>query len=470
MTQHHQRVGLAHAAQDAGALRAGEPNLPAALGRLDDGALVLRATRALADGQPAARLQHRQRLGLRAGHQQQRLAREGVEGHQRRDRVAGQGEEEGRGAGLRRRTGGAPQGAEGKGPARPHGHLPERHLAHARQQVAGVVGVAHADAAAGHHRVGAGHGRFERGLQRGGVVGHQPQVQHLDAQAVQRGAQARAVAVVDAARGQRLAGRAQLVAGREQRHPQAAHHRDFGEAEGSQQAQVGRPQHPSGAQGGLPPGQVLAAAAAVFSRAQHAGLQAHGAAVHEAQFHRHDGVQARGHDAARHDADALAARRLRHLRRACEHGAGQGAQAGGAVGPQVGSVQRVAVHGGVVVGRHVDRRDRVGGQHAAQRPGQGHRLRAGDRAQGLQDGLSCGGHGQFRAAAEGGGTEFWHGDILPRPGCRPRKRCAYGQCRAACPEFAAGAPHLSPDRPRSRPRPFSCPWTPSPRACCWPLA
>jgi insulysin len=151
--QHDQRVGLAHAAQHARALRAGEAHLPAPSGRAaDDAALELGAAGALAHRARAACLQHRQRLGGGAGQLQQGLAREGVEGHECGHRVAGQREQPALAAAAVDRR--AFSGAEGKRPTRAHGHLPEGHLAHARQHVARVVGVAHADAAAGQHHVG----------------------------------------------------------------------------------------------------------------------------------------------------------------------------------------------------------------------------------------------------------------------------------------------------------------------------
>jgi hypothetical protein len=158
---------------------------PPSAPRLDDAALELGAAGALAHRARAAGLQHRQGLGRGAGQLQQRLAREGVEGHECGHRVAGQREQP---ALPRRAVDHRAQRAEGERPAGTHRHLPERHLAHARQQLARVVGVADADAAAGQHHVGLRQRGVQRGLQRGRIVAHQAEVDDLHAQPLQRAA------------------------------------------------------------------------------------------------------------------------------------------------------------------------------------------------------------------------------------------------------------------------------------------
>ncbi len=94
----------------------------------------------------------------------------------------------------------------------------------------------------------------------------------------------------------------------------------------------------------------------------------------------HDGVGARRHLAAGEDA-----RRRARLQRLAGH-AGRDAlrhRQHRAGGRHVGRVQRVAVHRRVVLGRHVQRRQHLGRQHAAQRVEGGHRL-------GLRDGVRRG--------------------------------------------------------------------------------
>ena len=405
MAEHHQRVGLAHAAQHAGALGAGQAHLPAAVraGR-DDAALELGAARALAHGRRAARAQHRQRLRRGAAQRQQRVAHEGVEGHQRGHRIARQREQPGR-VGLL----GAAQRPEREGPPGPHRDLPERDLATAGQQVLGEVGVADADAAAGQHHVGTRDGLVQRGRQGFGVVAHQPEVDHLDVQALERAHQAVAVAVVDAAGVQRLAERAQLVAGGEQRHPQPAHHRDLGDAQRGDQAQVGRAQAPPGRYCRAAAAQVLAAQAAVVAGAQRAGRDADAAAFQPAQLLRHHGVEARRHHRAGHDAHAVAGRGRHRRHIAGMHGGGHPQHRLGAVGQRAAG-EGIAVHRRVVMGWHVDRRDHVLGQHAAERLAQRQRLAAVDRADRRGDGGTGSGDVERVAAGhQGGGAEFGHG-------------------------------------------------------------
>ena len=282
-------------------------------------------------------------------------------------------------------------------PARPHGDFPERHLAHACQHVARVVGVAHAHAATGQHHIGLCHGRLQGGLQRGGVVAHQTEVDDLDAQALQGADQAEAVAVVDAAGVQALPQVAQLVARREQRHTQAPHHLNFSDAQRCDEPHVGRPQHAARSQRRLALGQVFATTAAVLAGLDDARVDVHTRSVNAAQLLRHHGVGARRHHRAGHDAHALHAAQCAVERRAgvdrgdhIEHAA--------SARREQRAVESEAVHRRVVVCRHVDGRDDIARQHAAQRLRERHAFALRDRLDGGMDGRARLGHAELRFA------------------------------------------------------------------------
>ena len=77
-------------------------------------------------------------------------------------------------------------------------------------------------------------------------IRHDAQVAHLAAQTLQQRFEEKSVAVVDGAGahgfGRHIAGHDQLVAGRQQRHAGAAHHRQIGAADARRQPQLGRAQ------------------------------------------------------------------------------------------------------------------------------------------------------------------------------------------------------------------------------------
>jgi hypothetical protein len=88
---------------------------------------------------------------------------------------------------------------------------------------------------------------------------------------------------------------------------------------------------------------------------------------------RHDGVEPRRHERTRHDAHALAGQDFAAhglARKACADHVERGRR----VDEQVAAAQGKAVHRRVVVRGHVDGRDDVAGQHAAQCAADGHAL------------------------------------------------------------------------------------------------
>ena len=121
---------------------------------------------------------------------------------------------------------------------------------------------------------------------------------------------------------ERLADRAQFVAGGEEGHAQPAQHRHLGLAERGQQAQIGRPDDAAGAQRGTAARQVFARQAPVVTAAHRAGGDAHGSAFDPRELLRHDGVEAGRHHGASHDAQAVARRHRSIEGLASEAGAG----------------------------------------------------------------------------------------------------------------------------------------------------
>jgi hypothetical protein len=274
-----------------------------------------------------------------------------------------------------------------------------------------VVGGAHAHTTAGHHGIGLANGVVERRRERLRVVTHQAEVDHVHAKTLQGGLQAESIAVVDAARRQRLARREHLVTRGEQRHPQAALNTHGLETQRRDQPDVRGPQDATGLQCRLAAGQVFAAFAAVFTAPDHAGLDAHGIVLLLAQLLRHYGIEPGGHDRAGHDPDALAGRsrridRCTRIRRAHDAQKQRHALA------QRGTVERVTIHRRVVVWRHVHRRHHVFGQHAAERGVQRYGLAAADRHQRRVDrGARCGDAELGLTRHQRGRAEFGHGQV-----------------------------------------------------------
>ncbi len=221
VVQHDEAVGPAHGAQDAGALVAGGARGQAPVGQtFEHGALVFGAPGTLAQRGLRDHAQQRQGLHLRPHHVQEGLAHEVVEGHHHGHRVAGQAEQHG--AVAR-----AFDAAEGHGPAWAHGDAPEHHVAQRGHDRTHMVGFAHADAAGGDDGVGVFAGLAQRRFERGGVVTHHAQVQHLAAQAGEHGPKGVAIAVVHAALRGWLAQAAQFIPSGHEGHAQLAPHHYF---------------------------------------------------------------------------------------------------------------------------------------------------------------------------------------------------------------------------------------------------
>jgi hypothetical protein len=126
-----------------------------------------------------------------------------------------------------------------------------------------------ADAAAGDDGVGLARGALQRGGQRGGVVAHEAEVDHLAAQPGEQAEHGVAVAVVHRAFARRIAQAQDLVAGREERHAQPPQRAHAGQAQARDHAERGGRQALAAAQGRLALHEVFAGEAAVVAAAQH---------------------------------------------------------------------------------------------------------------------------------------------------------------------------------------------------------
>ncbi|CAM2158131.1 hypothetical protein PT2222_40130 [Paraburkholderia tropica] len=397
--EHDEAVGFAHRAERAGALRASGRDAPlAARVAFGDAALEFGAACALFDRRFAARGNQRHGLRRRARHGDQGGAHDLVEADHGRDRVAGQAEQQRRSTRARMPAG--PDAAERQRAARAHGEAPERDVAERLQLGAREIGFADRDAARGEHDVGARGGLFERGGERVGLVAHHAEIDGLDIQAAQHRAERVAVAVVDAAGVERLAGRAQFVAGRKEGHAQASLHLDFDETQRGQQADVGGAELAARAQRHAATREVFAPAAAV--RAGRAGARAEAdrrgfaGLVERHALLRHDGVAAGGHRRAGHDAHARAARHVAEVGMPRERLAGDRQRERAVLCGlrERRAVERVTVHRRVVVRGHVDRRDHIDGQHARERFAQRHAFAPGQRRHPLQHNGLSGADGQ----------------------------------------------------------------------------
>jgi len=124
---------------------------------------------------------------------------------------------------------------------------------------------------------------------------------------------------------------------------------------------------------------------------------------------RHHRIRPYGHAGAGEDAHRAAARR-RPVERVTGGGAPGDRQRCLGGGIEVVDMDRIAVDGGVVVRRHIVRRDHILGQDAPQRRGQRHRLRLGDAHQRpLQQGQRRSGAQQRPAEGETVVAELRHG-------------------------------------------------------------
>jgi hypothetical protein len=255
------------------------------------------------------------------------------------------------------------------------------------QHVARVVGVAHAHAAAGQHRIGFGHRTLQRCCSAAGSSATRPRSITSQPSAAARpsgcsGCCRRCSRGPAAGPGVRSSLPVENSATRKRRNTRTWPM----PKEPTRPRSAGVKRRPA-RKAGLPGCQVLAAAAAVFTGLDDAGLDVHGVALYAAQFLRHHGVQPGGHNRAGHDAQALA--------RAHLPGKGRAGisvptlrSSVGAPRSQRGAGEGVAVHRRVVVRRHVDGRDHVGRQHAAQCLVQRLILALTDGLQGRVDGLA----------------------------------------------------------------------------------
>lgn len=258
-----QAVGRRHRGEDAGALGAGAAHVQAAIvGGVEDAAqevgAALPAIQGLVGdgGEPAwsdgaASLQPRQQRG----HELQ-------EGDHHRHGIAGQ-PQEGHAA--------LAQQAAGQGASGTDGDAPERQAADRLQGGPGEVGLAHRDAAAGDHHVGAVGGLAQRGLHGLAVVGQDAEVDRLGALLGEQAHQGVAVGVIDAGRGQRPAGGDHLVTGGEEGHPGPAMDPRLGEPQGGQQPELRGPQPRAGVEHPPAAGDVLAGTPHVLAPADALG-------------------------------------------------------------------------------------------------------------------------------------------------------------------------------------------------------
>jgi len=278
----------------------------------------------------------------------------------------------------------------GGGESRQDGHRPplrdreahrlaglERHavrndtrLAQARDDPIGEIPRALGRSTRQHHRVLAQRA-LERLRERGIVIAHDPQRDRFAAQLLDRGRQDGGVGVVDRARRQRVSGRHDLVAGGEDRHPRAPPHRDLGEAERGEHADLARAEHLPGAQHRLATRDVGARMAEVLARRDRPRHPQAGRRVDLRVLDHHDRVGATRQHAAGGDRGGRPGHD-RHLRRDAgrEPLAGEGERAHVLLGRAMGVLrpQREAVHVGAVEARHIDRRDYGGREHPAERP------------------------------------------------------------------------------------------------------
>ena len=207
----------------------------------------------------------------------------------------------------------------------------------------------------------------ERALEIGGHVAHDAEVEHVAVEPRQHAVQRVAVAVVDLAGRQRRADRHQLVAGREERHAQPAIDRDFADPQRRHRSQLGRAHPLPGTEHHLTGLEVLAGEAPVLARLRDRACgDGHPAGNLARALLHDDGVGAFRHHRAGEDAHRLAGADAARVRLAGERFADP-PQRGVGVRGEIGEANRPAVHRRVVVTGNVQRRDDVGGEHAAQR-------------------------------------------------------------------------------------------------------
>ena len=189
------------------------------------------------------------------------------------------------------------------------------------------------------------------------VVFDHAHVNHLAAQAREQTKGGVAVAVIHRAFARRLAQREDFVAGRKVSHAQWPKAGQGGQTQRRGQAQAGRRDPLAPAQSRVAQGHVFAAQAAVVAWLERTGRYRNqtGLAVNQADhFLRHHGVHACRHDGAGHDLHALTGTRLAGPGLPGQRGA-HDLQLQGCIRAQLPAVKGIAVHGRVVMRRHVQR-------------------------------------------------------------------------------------------------------------------
>ena len=169
----------------------------------------------------------------------------------------------------------------------------------------GVIGLAHADPAAGDGGIGLACGALESGLQRRGLIGYDAQIQHLNTHALQHAKHGVAVAVIHRAFPRRVPQAQNFVTGAEISHPQARVDRQLRNAQAGNQAQRGRGDPGAAYERSAALAQVFSGLAAVVAAVQQPGRYGDGVAVKLHQFLGNHGIEPCGHDGTGHDLHAF---------------------------------------------------------------------------------------------------------------------------------------------------------------------
>jgi len=226
-------------------------------------------------------------------------------------------------------------------------------------------------------------------LERVGLIRHDAHVDDLAIQSREHSIQRVAVAVVDLARAERLANRAELVAGRKERDAELAIDRDFDDAERREHPELRRANGLTGAKHRRTTLEILARKTPIrpglHDRAfgdRHAARKLGGALLH------HDGVGTGRHHTASENAHRFIRTEGPGEWRARKRLA-DALQFRFAFGVQIGETHSPSVHRGVVVAGHVVRRHDVLGEHPIQCKADVNALDGGHRLQELPDQLAC---------------------------------------------------------------------------------
>jgi hypothetical protein len=203
-------------------------------------------------------------------------------------------------------------------------------------------------------------------------IGDDPVVGDLPARRLHQPLERESIGVEDLPWLPRIAGLGHLVAGGQHRHARALAHQQLGQAQRGGHPQLLGAEHGARGQDDAARAHVLAATPGIDARLD--GRDQHAPAApldHLLRVHR---VGAGGHGRARHDAESLA-----RPDGSGEDGAGGELAHHFEIQPTAGGharvSHRVAIHGGIVGGRHVDGRAHVLRHHAPQRRGERQDLR-----------------------------------------------------------------------------------------------